>query len=272
LPLTTRRRRICPLRLGRLPTRGCIDLQKSTINDYLFNKTRYADNAIWTEINLSRSTRIRASSEALFLAQPRGISSRPPAPASNYGRSTITILAASPNIEAFLLGGDFLLGFWGEDASPNRRRSASSSSTSHGRNAQFRELVGAREDDDSEFYSPFMQYTQTYNATTFSAACGCWSKERPPCNITQDHGTAGGVLYGRVRLRPKPDPNATVAARYFYEWLPNLGVRQQLVERMERQTPATAERPAVPNGTAERALHWRRGRLLEERNQHAKHH
>jgi len=27
---------------------------------------------------------------------------------------------------------------------------------------------------------------------------------------------------------PKPDPNATVAARYFYEWLPNLGVRQQL--------------------------------------------
>ena len=81
---------------------------------------------------------------------------------------------------------------------------------------------------DSEFYSPFMQYTQTYNSTTVTGGLRLLIEGAPAMQYYTTTGLPDVSYTDVFAYAPKPDPNATVAARYFYEWLPNLGVRQQL--------------------------------------------
>ncbi len=198
-------------------------------NDYFFNKTRYADNAIWTEITY------KIDQDQSFVLKPyfwrnegyqlttsgTGVKLWP---INNYNLGGVAEYR-----KHFSWGGDFLLGFWGEDAKPEppplgqQQFNVTTAGT-----LNFASWSVLAKTTDSEFYSPFMQYTQTYNATTVSGGVRLLVEGAPAMQYYTTTGLPEASYTDVFAFAPKPDPNATVAARYFYEWLPNLGVRQQL--------------------------------------------
>ncbi|QGM46214.1 TonB-dependent receptor [Methylocystis heyeri] len=198
-------------------------------NSYLFNKTRYADNAIWTEITY------KMEGDQSFVLKPyywRNEGSQLTTsgtgvklwPINNY-----TLGGVAEYRKRFSWGGDLLLGYWGEDAKPEPPPLGQQqfNVTSVGTLSYANWSVLAKS-TDHEFYSPFMQYTQSYNATTVSGGVRLLVEGAPALQYYTTTGLPQVSYTDVFAYAPRPDPNAAVAARTFTDWLPNLGFRQQL--------------------------------------------
>lgn len=195
---------------------------------YLFNRKRYVNNAIFAEISYR-------------IAPDQTLSFKP-----YYWRNEGYQLTNSGNgvrlwpINNYNLGGvaeykkrfawdaEFLLGYWGQTSKPEPPPLGQKQYTVTGGALKFANWATLATTGNHEFYSPYAQYTQTLGRTTVSGGLRLHVQGTPSM---QYYATAGlpDVSYGDVwSFAPQPNPNTTVAARYFYEWLPNLGVRHQL--------------------------------------------
>ena len=198
-------------------------------NDYLFNKTYYADNAIFAEITY------KIDQDQSFVLKPyfwrnegyqlltsgSGVKLWP---INNYNLGGVAEYKRH-----FPWGGDLLLGYWGEDAKPEppplgqQQFNVTSVGT-----LSFSNWSVLAKTSDHEFYSPFMQYTQKLNDTTISGGLRLLVEGTPSMQYYTSTGVPDVSYTDAFSYGPLPDANAVAAARYFYEWLPNMGVRQQL--------------------------------------------
>ncbi|WP_198022893.1 TonB-dependent receptor [Methylosinus sp. LW3] len=198
---------------------------------YAFNRTRYVTNAIFAEI-------------AYRIDPTQSIVLKP-----YYWRNTgyqETTSGASVRlwpISNYNLGGtieykkhlpwdaDFALGFWSQSAEPEPPplHQKLYTVTPIG-SLNFSSWSSLATSGTHQFFSPYTQYTQTFDATTVSGGVRLHIESTPHLQYFNAKGLPD-VTYSDVwSYLPTPDTNGVAPAVTYSEWLPNLGVRHRLSE------------------------------------------
>jgi iron complex outermembrane receptor protein len=204
---------------------------KSAIDNsyYAFNRRRFVDNAIFAEVTY------RIDPEQSFVLKPyywrnEGYQMQTSGsgvqlwPINNYNLGGVAEYK-----KHFHWGGDFLLGFWGQSTKPEPPPLGQQQFTVTPLGTlNFASWTTLAATGNHEFYSPYTQYTQVFGATTVTGGVRLHIESAPQLQYFNSKGLPD-VSYSDVwRFLPNPDTNAAAPSLTYYEWLPNLGVRQQL--------------------------------------------
>jgi iron complex outermembrane receptor protein len=215
---------------GRSPT------NYNSANYYGFNATHYTDNVVWGEINYHITPDQTLTFKPYYwandgyqLSGTAGAGAKKPGTVSLWPIDNNNLGAIAEYKIHFGWNGDLLLGFWAQQTKPEPPPLGKTAFTVTNTGAlAWKGWSVLAKTDDHEFYSPYTQYTQTVGATTFTGGLRLHVEGTP---WMQYYNTAGlpDVSYADIwSYNPTADTHAYAPSRTFYEWLPNIGVRQQL--------------------------------------------
>ncbi len=204
---------------------------KSTVdnNSYLFNLQKYVDNAIFAEITYHITPNQTFVLKPYYWRNEGDQLLTSGAGVKNWPINNYTLGGVAEYKNHLPWGGDFVLGYWGEAAKPEPPPLGQQqfTVTTIGTLA-FASWSTLATSTNHEFYSPYTQYTQEFDATTLTGGVRLHIEGTPQMQYYKTVGLPD-VSYANVfSFLPTPDLNGGVAARDYYEWLPNVGVRQKL--------------------------------------------
>jgi iron complex outermembrane receptor protein len=208
---------------------GGTPINKNAANYYGFNVQKFTDNAVWGEINYHITPNQTLSFKPYYWSNDGYELSASGSTVTLWPMDNTNLGAIAEYKSHFGWAGDLLLGFWWQETKPEPPPLGKVAFTVTSTGAlQWTGWSTLAKTDDHDFYSPYAQYTQTVGATTFTGGLRLHIEDTP---WMQYYKTAGlpDVSYADIwSYDPTADTNAFAAGKTFDEWLPNIGVREQL--------------------------------------------
>ncbi|KAF2989072.1 TonB-dependent receptor (plasmid) [Methylocystis sp. MJC1] len=199
------------------------------VNNYQFNRVRHVDNVIFSEISYNITPTDTLILKPYYWRNQGYQLTTAGARVQLWPINNYNIGGVAEYHKKFPWDGHFLLGYWGQSTKPEPPPLGQRlyNVTPFGA-MQFANYSTLARLGNHEFYSPFLQYTQDWGPTTISGGVRLLIQGTPEMQYFKTAGLPD-VSYGDVwAYGPAADPAATAKARYFHDWLPNLGIRHQL--------------------------------------------
>lgn len=210
-------------------TTGITGKAATDANNYLFNRVRHVDNVIFSEITYNITPNDTLTIKPYYWRNQGYQFTTTGARVQLWPINNYNLGGVAEYRKHLPWDGDFLLGYWGQSTKPEPPPLGQRQYTvTQSGGLQFANYSTLARLGNHEFYSPFLQYTQNLGPTTLTAGVRLLIQGTPEMHYYKTAGLPD-VSYSDVwAYGPRPDASAYAKARYFHEWLPNLGFRQQL--------------------------------------------